>query len=119
MFAGLAAAIIVSVTRGRRSGVAPALAPGLEDGVLTLTGVTERPLDADKDGRAFATVSGQITGPSIPPTQVYRRLVLEFGSPWPEVGQQWPVFYKVGKVDSTWNPGRLSAPEGPDSGVGY
>jgi hypothetical protein len=118
MFAALAAAMIISRQRARHPRGAPAAAPGLEEGQLTLTGVTERPLDADKSGQAFCTVSGEIVGPSTPPARVYRRLVLDFGGPWPVVGEQWPVYYKVGKVDSSWQVGRLAPPITPGDALG-
>lgn len=112
--AAVLAALIFGWQRARKQalGSAPA-APGLEDGLLTLSGVSPRPLEADSKGQAFVTVSGSITGPSTPPTAVYRQLVVDFAQRWPEVGDQLPVFYKVGKVDNSWQLGGLTPP--PDS----
>ncbi|CAM5492236.1 Secreted protein OS=Tsukamurella paurometabola (strain ATCC 8368 / DSM / CCUG 35730 / CIP 100753/ JCM 10117 / KCTC 9821 / NBRC 16120 / NCIMB 702349 / NCTC 13040) OX=521096 GN=Tpau_3026 PE=4 SV=1 [Tsukamurella paurometabola] len=108
------AALVIGWQRSKKSaaGTAPA-GPGLEDGVLTLSGVSPRPVEADQKGQAFVTVSGSIAGPSTAPTAVYRQLVVDFAQRWPEVGDQWPVYYKVGKVDSSWQLGSLTPP--PDS----
>lgn len=116
MFAALAAAMIYSWQRGRHPGAAPTARPGMEQGELMLTGITERPLDADKDGKAFCTISGQITGPTTAPTHVYRQLVLDFKAPWPQLNDRLPVYYKTGKVDSSWQIGVLSPPTAPDFG---
>ncbi|WP_019202694.1 hypothetical protein [Tsukamurella sp. 1534] len=108
------AALVMGWRRSRKVVAGTAVAgPGMEDGVLTISGVTERPDDADQNGQAFATISGSITGPSARPTQVYRRLVMDFGQRWPEVGDQLPVYYKVGKVETSWEVGSLTPP--PDS----
>ena len=78
--------------------------------MLTLSGVSPRPVEPDQNGQAFVTVSGTVEGPSTPPTHVYRRLVIDFAERWPEVGDRLPVYYKVGKIDSSWQLGSLQPP---------
>lgn len=111
LLAALAVALIMGM-RGRtigsrnRSGSA-----GYAQGVLTITGVTDRP-EADSKGQAFCTVSGTINGPGTEPTEVYGTMILPEGQPWPQLGSDHAVTYKPGKVISTWQFGALppSAP---------
>ncbi|KXP01087.1 hypothetical protein [Tsukamurella pseudospumae] len=114
MLAAMLGAFVVMWQRSKRGtlGTAPA-GPGMEDGTLTLSGVSPRPVEADQKGQAFVTVSGSIVGPTTAPTPVYRRLVVDFAERWPEVGDRLPVYYKVGKIDSSWQLGSLTPP--PDS----
>lgn len=111
MLAAMVAAGVIAWQRSRRpsTGTAPA-GPGMEEGRLTLTGVSPRPLEADRNGQAFATLSGSIVGPTTKPTHVYRQIVVDFAARWPEVGDTLPVYYKVGKVDSSWQVGSLEPP---------
>ncbi|BDH58585.1 hypothetical protein [Tsukamurella sp. PLM1] len=111
MLAVMLAALVIMWQRSKKGtlGTAPA-GPGMEDGELTLTGVSPRPVEPDQKGQAFVTVSGSIVGPTTAPTHVYRRLVVDFTERWPEVGDRLPVYYKVGKVDSSWQLGSLQPP---------
>lgn len=111
MLAAMLAAGLIAWQRSRNPGTGTAVAgPGLEDGLLTLTGVSPRPLEADSKGQVFVTVSGGIVGPTTAPTHVYRQLIVDFAARWPEVGDRLPVYYKVGKVDSSWRLGSLTPP---------
>lgn len=111
MLAAMLGALVVMWQRSKRGtlGTAPA-GPGMEDGMLTLSGVSPRPVEPDQKGQAFVTVSGTVEGPTTPPTHVYRRLIVDFTERWPEIGDRLPVYYKVGKVDSSWQLGSLQPP---------
>ncbi len=105
--------IAVGVTwRRAQRGVARTMdaQSGLEQGTMTLTGVSPRPLDADKNGEATVTISGSLAGPSTSPRPVYGRFVWKFADTWPEVGDQLAVVYKIGKADTTWHVGTLTPP---------
>ncbi|MDF0528861.1 hypothetical protein P0W64_07925 [Tsukamurella sp. 8F] len=108
---GVLAMLFVTWQRSRSGGGRTmASKPGLEQGTLTLTGVTDRPLDGDRNGDAFVTVTGTVTGPSTAPTPVYLTYAMKLGASWPEVGDEVPVVYKVGKVESSWKFGTLAPP---------
>ena len=79
---------------------------GFVQGTLTVTGVSERP-DADSKGQAFCTVSGTIVGPGTNPADVYGTMILTEGQPWPQMADQYPVVYKPGKAETSWQFGEL------------
>jgi len=89
-------AVVVALVVSYRRSRGPARPPAEpEYGTLHLTGVSPRP---QAMGEQFVTVTGDLTGPSVAPTRVYRRLVWD-GAQWPQIGQDWPVVYPVGKPD--------------------
>jgi hypothetical protein len=83
--------LIVFAIRGRR-GYQPA---NPEEGTLYITGVSPRP---DVPGEQYVTITGNLTGPSVPGKVVYGRFVWETSS-WPETGDLLPVVYPPGKPD--------------------
>ena len=70
-----------------------------ENGSLYVTGISPRPMDGDED---FVTITGNLSGPTVPETVVYGRWVWEVNR-WPTVGETIPVVYPVGKPDR-WQP---------------
>ncbi|UGT63813.1 hypothetical protein [Nocardia asteroides] len=84
-------ALVVLYRRGRRG--VPIAEP--ERGSLHITGVSPRP---EAFGEQFVTVTGDLTGPGVASTQVYRRLVWD-GAYWPAIGDTLPVIYPAGKPD--------------------
>ncbi|MFW0792147.1 hypothetical protein [Gordonia sp. CPCC 205333] len=104
-----AVALILQLQRGRRPRqLSPQQAAQFEAGTLTVTGVSDRPAEADSKGEVYATISGTIVGPTTAPTDVYTTTVLNLErDPWPRPGDDLPVFYKPGKVDSSWRIGSL------------
>ncbi|MFT3661448.1 MAG: hypothetical protein QM809_08620 [Gordonia sp. (in: high G+C Gram-positive bacteria)] len=84
-------------------------ASGYESGTLTVTGVGDVGAQ-DKNGESYVTVSGVI----IPvggaaPVEVYGTLVLNPSRDRPYLGQELPVHYKPGKVESSWRFGTVGA----------
>lgn len=104
-----AVALIVQLRRGRNPRPLSAQQVAqFEQGTLTVTGVSDRPEEADAKGEVYATISGTIVGAGIAPTDVYTTTVLNLvNDPWPRLGDDLPVFYKPGKVESTWRIGQL------------
>ncbi|MBF6354837.1 hypothetical protein IU449_09815 [Nocardia higoensis] len=88
----LVVALLVSYRRSRGPGHPPAEP---EYGTLRITGVSPRP---QAMGEQFVTITGDLSGPSVSPTTVYRRFVWD-GAQWPQIGQDWPVVYPAGKPD--------------------
>ncbi|MGK8490182.1 hypothetical protein [Nocardia asiatica] len=83
--------LIVFVVRGRQG-----YRPGNpEEGTLYVTGVSPRP---DAPGEQFVTITGNLTGPSVPGKVVYGRFVWDSSS-WPETGDLFTVVYPAGKPD--------------------
>lgn len=74
---------------------------GFAPGILTVTGVSGRGA-ADKNGNAYFTVSGTITGDQTAPTEVYGTLMLAAGEREPVIGDDIPVSYKPGKTATSW-----------------
>ncbi|MEU7628863.1 hypothetical protein AB0C34_02605 [Nocardia sp. NPDC049220] len=66
-----------------------------EHGTLYVTGVSPRP---DVLGEQYVTVTGNLTGPTVPGRVVYGRFVRDTNS-WPEVGDSLAVVYPAGKPD--------------------
>ncbi|ADG98205.1 conserved hypothetical protein [Segniliparus rotundus DSM 44985] len=68
---------------------------------LTFTGVSpvNRPAGSDE---AFCAISGILSGPELPPTEVYQRLVIGPQTPWPSVGQACQAAYLPGKAATHW-----------------
>ncbi|WP_448221687.1 hypothetical protein [Gordonia iterans] len=93
------------IARNRQAGRVSGAA-GYENGVLTVTGVSDVGA-ADKNGQSYVSVSGTIIGGSTAPTEVYGTLVLDVGLDKPYVGEEKAVVYKPGKVESTWRFGTL------------
>lgn len=109
LLAALAVALIMGL-RGRSfgslSGRQRSQAGGYAEGVLTVTGVSER-REPDSKGQSFCTISGTIVGPGTDPTDVYASMVWPQEQQWPQMGSDLPVTYKPGKVVSTWQFGGL------------
>ncbi|MBF6163205.1 hypothetical protein IU486_00260 [Streptomyces gardneri] len=83
--------LIVFVIRGRR-GYQPA---NPEEGTLYITGVSPQP---DAPGEQYVTITGKLTGPSVPGKVVYGRFVWDTKS-WPATGDLLTVVYPAGKPD--------------------
>ncbi|MEV5836190.1 hypothetical protein [Nocardia sp. NPDC052112] len=66
-----------------------------ETGTLYVTGVSPRP---DAMGEQYVTITGNLTGPSVPGTVVYGRFVWDVNS-WPAIGDLIPVVYPSGKPE--------------------
>ncbi len=101
--------------RGRRAGGGGMLGSMGNTGVfvqgmLTVTGVSDRPDAGDRDDQMFCTVSGTIIGPDTAPTDVYGNLVLTGKTPWPQIGADMAVVYKPGKAETSWRFGNLDTP---------
>ena len=108
LFVVLLAASAVSLLlarRGRTFGGGSA-ASGWVDGSMTITSVVVG--EPDRTGASNCTVTGTVVGPGAPAVEVYGRMVSPSASHTPTVGQDLPVVYKPGKVDSTWRFGTLS-----------
>lgn len=97
-------ALLVSYRRSRGGVGHPPVEP--EYGSLRITGVSPRP---QAMGEQFVTITGDLTGPSVPPTVVYRQFIWD-GAHWPQVGEDLPVVYPVGKPDR-WQPVASKGPE--------
>ncbi|SIS04375.1 hypothetical protein [Williamsia sterculiae] len=110
ILAGLAVAMIVRWRQGRQAGGPQRFDPSLVQGTLTVTGVSDRPEVGDKNGQMFCTISGTVLGPQTAPTDVYQRMVLPDDQPWPQVGDDLPVVYRAGKVETSWRIGTLAPP---------
>lgn len=103
-----AVALIISLRGRNQKALKPQQAAQFEQGTLTVTGVSDRPMEGGSKGQAYATLSGTIVGPSIAPTDVYTTTVLNVeADQWPRPGEDLPVIYKPGKVDSSWRLGTL------------
>ncbi|WP_253808096.1 hypothetical protein [Nocardia amikacinitolerans] len=87
----LLVALLVSYRRGRRGFQ---LAEP-ESGTLYVTGVSPRP---DAEGEQYVTITGNVTGPSVPGTVVYGRFVWDVNQ-WPAIGDYLPVVYPPGKPE--------------------
>lgn len=66
-----------------------------EAGTLYVTGVSPRP---DATGEQYVTITGNLTGPSVPSTVVYGRYAWNVDD-WPAIGDLIPVIYPPGKPD--------------------
>lgn len=111
MLAVLAVVLVMQWQRARNpKPLDPSKAAQFVQGTLTLTGVSPRPEDGDKNGDRFGTVSGTIVGPQTSPTEVYSTLQFSDADPWPQIGQDLPVHYKPGKASTTWRLGALPSP---------
>ncbi len=90
MLVAVLAALIVMWFRGRGPGREPAVP---ERGSLLLTGVSPRP---DADGAQYVTISGTLSGPTVPGEVVYGRFAWDTKQ-WPSVGSTVEVVYPSGK----------------------
>lgn len=86
---GALAGVLALYLRGRRG--VQLTEP--EVGTLYLTGVSPRP---DAMGEQFVTLTGNLTGPSVPGEVVYGRFVWDVGN-WPSIGDTLTVVYPPGK----------------------
>ncbi|GAB06753.1 hypothetical protein M2359_003750 [Gordonia amarae] len=104
--------MLVMQWRGGRGGkgLSQAAAAQYVQGTFTVTGVSERPAETDKNGDSYCTISGTITGPQTNPTEVYGTLVIGALGSWPHHGSDMPVIYKPGKAETTWRFGTLEEP---------
>ncbi|MFT4086540.1 MAG: hypothetical protein QM658_05200 [Gordonia sp. (in: high G+C Gram-positive bacteria)] len=108
-FVALLAATLVAMymrTRTTGFGGGTAVGAGYAEGVLTITGASDRQ-PGDRNGQWFCTVSGTITGPETAPTEVYGKLVCGPSESAPRIGEDRPVVFKPGKTATSW---RLVAP---------
>lgn len=64
-----------------------------EAGTLRITGVSPRPAG---QGEQFVTITGNLSGPSVPNETVYGRFAWD-ANQWPFPGQDLPVLYPPGK----------------------
>lgn len=118
MFAALLAVFVMQWRRSRSGAPARGQAgdPRFSNrvpGTLTLTGVSDQPVEGDKNHQVFCTVSGTIIGPDTAPTAVYGRFVVPLSMSWPSIGDEIPVTYKPGKAETSWE---LAGPIGHDPG---
>jgi hypothetical protein len=81
--------------KGARLGANPVPA------VLTVTGVSPVTRPAGS-GEAFCAISGILSGPELPPTEVYQRLLFGPQTPWLSVGQEVQAVYLPGKAATHW-----------------
>ncbi|MFT4199907.1 hypothetical protein [Gordonia sp. (in: high G+C Gram-positive bacteria)] len=107
VFALLAAAVmaatVVALVIGMRGrGPSAAKLAEMSSGTITVTGVSERPAQADGAGNVFMTLSGTIMGADIAPTEVYGQFTQQFSAPWPQIGQDLPVRYNPRKPAESW-----------------
>lgn len=108
---GVLAMLLAQWRRGRGTDAMPqARAAQFVQGMLTVTGVSDRPKERDKNGDRFCTLSGTITGPQTAPTEVYGTVTLGALAPWPQLGTDIPVIYKPGKAETTWRFGTVPPP---------
>lgn len=118
MFAAMLGAVLIQWRRSR-PGQPTGGAPGdprfvnRVPGTLKVTGVSDKPVEGDKNNQVFCTVSGTITGPDTPPTDVYGRFVVTMAMSWPSIGDEIPVTYKPGKAETTWE---IAGPIGDEPG---
>lgn len=114
MLSAVLVAVLIQRQRGGNPGTMSAnKAAQYAQGSLTVTGVSERPDQGDKNDQVYCTISGTILGDQTAPTEVYGTVVLSLNDPWPQIGSDLPVIYKPGKADSSWQIGQL-----PDPGPG-
>ncbi|MGQ4614567.1 hypothetical protein [Nocardia sp. R7R-8] len=83
--------LIVFALRGRRG----YRLANPEEGTLYITGVSPPP---DAPGEQYVTITGKLTGPSVPGKIVYGRLTWDTSS-WPSIGDLLTVVYPAGKPD--------------------
>ncbi|MGU3293675.1 hypothetical protein [Williamsia sp. M5A3_1d] len=115
MFAVLLTFMVLQWRRGRAGGSGGlfgggGVGAGLVQGTLTVTGVSDRPDEGDRNDQMYCTVSGTIIGPDTAPTNVYGHMVVTGKTPWPQIGADMPVVYKPGKTDTSWRFGSLEIP---------
>ncbi len=85
---GALVATVMLYLRGRGAASANA-----ESGILHVTGVSPRPA---AQGEQYVTITGTITGPTVPGETVYGRYAWDVNQ-WPSPGQEIPVSYPPGK----------------------
>lgn len=90
-------AMLVLYLRGRGGGFGGGAGSSrpAETGSLRVTGVSPCP---DADGEQYVTITGELSGPSVPATVVYGRFAWDVRR-WPAIGDDIPVVYPVGKPD--------------------
>jgi hypothetical protein len=89
LIGGALVMVIAMLMRGR-SGTTPAQP---ETGTLHVTGVSPRPA---AQGEQYVTITGTISGPSVPGETVYGRFAWDAGQ-WPAPGDEIPVVYPPDK----------------------
>ncbi len=85
-------AVLVLYRRGRGGGGGFGGAEP-ERGSLYVTGVSPRP---DAEGLQYVTITGELSGPTVPGTVVYGRFAWDVRS-WPAIGDHLSVIYPAGK----------------------
>ncbi|GAB2656976.1 hypothetical protein GCM10027169_20680 [Gordonia jinhuaensis] len=123
IIAGALAFMVAQWRRGRSGGgglggMRSSQMASMRQGVLTVTGVSDR-REPDSKGQMYCTVSGTINGPDTAPAEVYGDLVLTTTDPWPQMGSEYPVVYRAGKAQTSWHFGVLPPAPSPDQGTGY
>ena len=94
LIAGALVALLMNFRRGRgRSGGFPRTPQ--EAGTLRITGVSPRPA---AQGEQFVTITGTISGPTVPAETVYGRFAWD-ANQWPLPGEDLPVRYPPGKPE--------------------
>ncbi len=83
---------LFTVYRRGRAGKAPAQP---ETGTLHVTGVSPR---TAAQGEQYVTITGTITGPTVPGETVYGRFAWDVNQ-WPSPGEDITVVYPMGKPD--------------------
>ncbi|MFF0487410.1 hypothetical protein ACFYTQ_00160 [Nocardia sp. NPDC004068] len=90
LIGGALVALFAMYRRGRGGGNTPAQA---ETGTLHVTGVSPRPA---AQGEQYVTITGTITGPTVPGETVYGRFAWDVNQ-WPSPGEDITVVYPMGK----------------------
>ncbi|MCH5644826.1 MULTISPECIES: hypothetical protein [unclassified Gordonia (in: high G+C Gram-positive bacteria)] len=120
LLAALVVVMIVQWQRGRNPRpLTPGQAANYVQGTFTITGVSDRPDEGDKNGERFATISGTIVGPETNPTEVYGTLVLGTTDRWPAIGDDISVLYKPHKAATSWRFGDLGQAGPPPGGSSF
>ncbi|MBF6329180.1 hypothetical protein [Nocardia transvalensis] len=101
MVVGALVALFAMYRRGR-GGFSPAQQP--ETGTLHVTGVSPRPA---AQGEQYVTITGTISGPTVPGETVYGRFAWDVNQ-WPSPGDDIPVVYPMGKPQN-WQLGHPGA----------
>ncbi|NKY84665.1 hypothetical protein [Nocardia veterana] len=108
LIAGALVALLMNFRRGR-GGFGGLQRAQLEAGTLRITGVSPRPAG---QGEQFVTITGTLSGPSVPGETVYGRFAWDVNQ-WPFPGEDLPVSYPPGKPQH-WRIGHPSP--GPEAG---
>ncbi len=106
LIAGALVALLMNFRRNR-GGTSGFQRAHQEAGTLRITGVSPRPAG---QGEQFVTITGTISGPSVPAETVYGRFAWDV-SQWPFPGEDLPVRYPPGKPER-WQIGHPDPAQG-------